>query len=203
MFRQLLLDLSYFDGRHTATNISDQCLSVVDDFSLRDKVLYVVTDNAANMLKAFKLNSELFHEIREDGLASFSDTSLPPVHDEDELSTESENSFDEAISADGEEPLDNADIDTVMQSLGSITRRRLSCAIHSLQLVVLDGLKCAKFMSLILSKISRLATLIHTSVNFSENFFKIFNHTVPTTVPQTHVGIVCTSSSVQLRNLIR
>jgi hypothetical protein len=68
-----------------------------------------------------------------------------------------------------------------MQCLGSITRRRLSCAIHSLQLVVLDGLKCAKFMSLILSKISRLATLIHTTVNLSENFFKIFNHTVLTT----------------------
>jgi hypothetical protein len=174
-----LLDLSYFDGRHTATNISDQCLSVVDDFSLRDKVLCVVTDNAAkpaNMLEAFKSNSELFHEIRKYTLASFSGTSLPPVHDEDEVSTESGNSIDEAMSVDGEEPLDDEDIDSVMHSRGSITRRRLSCAIHSLQLVVLDGLKCAKFMSLILSKISRLATLIHQSVNFSENFFKRFNH---------------------------
>lgn len=42
-----------------------------------------------------------------------------------------------------------------------------------------DGLKCAKFMSPILAKASRLSNMIHTSSTFAEQFFDVFKNTIP------------------------
>ena len=44
-----------FTGRHTADNISAQYEEVVNEFNIADKMTHVVSDNASNMVKAFKL----------------------------------------------------------------------------------------------------------------------------------------------------
>ena len=44
-----------FTGRHTADNISVQYEEVVNKFNIADKVTHVVSDNASNVVKAFKL----------------------------------------------------------------------------------------------------------------------------------------------------
>lgn len=82
---------------------------------------------------------------------------------------------------DGEEPLSEDILDVILSNVGGLKNLRLSCGIHSLQLVVRDGLQCAKFMSPILSKASRLSNMIHTSGLFAEKFFDVFKKTVPCT----------------------
>lgn len=44
-----------FSGRHTADNIIAQYEEVVNEFQISEKVAHVISDNAANMVKAFKL----------------------------------------------------------------------------------------------------------------------------------------------------
>ena len=65
--------------------------------------------------------------------------------------------------------------------LSNVGKMRLSCGIHTLQLVVLDGLKSVKFLTAILSKTCKLATLIHTSGVFSDDYFASFKTTIPST----------------------
>ncbi|KAL1249031.1 hypothetical protein QQF64_022349 [Cirrhinus molitorella] len=58
--------------------------------------------------------------------------------------------------------------------LGS--RQRLSCFAHSLQLVVGDGLKEVKCLSQAISKVSKLATLLHSSTIFKDKFEAVFGN---------------------------
>ncbi len=47
-----LLDCSSFHSRHTASNIKDRLLEVMERYGIQDKVVCVVSDNAANVKKA-------------------------------------------------------------------------------------------------------------------------------------------------------
>lgn len=193
-FESFTLDMTSFAGRHTGDKIANHCLSVVEGYGIQRKVNYVVTDNAANMLKAFQSIPELFGS-REDEYDDMENENSS--HDQEEsgvLEETGADSYDEyeaqvhlpdnsenEISIDGAEPLEEEQMEQLMANLGPITKLRLSCAIHSLQLVVTDGLKGAKFMTSILSKSSKLATLIHTSGNFSTRFLEKFHRTIPST----------------------
>ena len=99
--------------------------------------------------------------------------------DDGVLSGSTEDDF--LAEVDGEEPLSEEILDVIMSNVDGLKNLRLSCGIHSLQLVVRDGLQCAKFMSPILSKASRLSNMIHTSGLFAEKFFDVFKKTVPCT----------------------
>ncbi len=59
-------------------------------------------------------------------------------------------------------------------TLGS--RQRLSCFAHSLQLVVGDGLKEVKCLSQAISKVSKLANLLHSSTVFKDKFEAVFGN---------------------------
>uniref|UniRef100_A0A672S8E9 HAT C-terminal dimerisation domain-containing protein n=1 Tax=Sinocyclocheilus grahami TaxID=75366 RepID=A0A672S8E9_SINGR len=59
-------------------------------------------------------------------------------------------------------------------TLGS--RQRLSCFAHSLQLVVGDGLKEVKCLSQAMSKVSKLATLLHSGTIFKDKFEAVFGN---------------------------
>lgn len=70
-------------------------------------------------------------------------------------------------------------VDQVLDYIGGIVQKRIPCCIHTVQLVVIDGLKAAKFMGNVQSKASRLSTLLHTSGTFQEKYFSVFDTTVP------------------------
>ena len=55
-----LLGMEYLTGRHKGEHIANSCISLVDELDIRSKISYIVTDNAANMVKAFKSMSKLF-----------------------------------------------------------------------------------------------------------------------------------------------
>lgn len=100
-------------GRHTGENIKTKFLDVVvGEYGIRDKVRYVLTDNAANMKKAFSTGF---------GSAVWN---TPAVDEPDMWETHEEM----------EQQLENA-----LSVSDNIVR--LSCFAHSLQLVVHDGIK--------------------------------------------------------------
>ena len=55
-----LLDMASFTDSQTGEKIGNFCVSMAEEFCIRDKLAFVVTDNAANMIKAFKSMDDLF-----------------------------------------------------------------------------------------------------------------------------------------------
>jgi len=155
VFNGFLLDMVCFSGSHTGENIATHVLSVLDEFAIRRKVCYIITDNAANMLKAFRNMSELLSEESDEDaepprdLMDDVDTAgLGVVGEIDETEIEVDSDEQEvSIVLDGEEPLTEDMLESVLINLVDMIKVRLSCGIHSLQLVICDGLKTAKFMS--------------------------------------------------------
>ena len=144
-----------------------------------------MTDNAANMLNAFKDISGIVGEtesIREED-DSDSETADNSVEADSEQS-ESSSDDDELIDTDDLEELTQCDTEVteqVLDYIGSISQKRLPCAIHTIQLVVLDGLKGAKFLTGVQAKASCLSTVLHTSGTFQQKYFSVFKKTIPRT----------------------
>jgi hypothetical protein len=185
-----LLGIESVAGRHTSEHIANSCVSLVDEFDIRSKISYIITDGTANMVKAFKSMSTVFQDDEDVGLE------LESIADNDTLDTDESNDQTSAndnqvqtltwreadevdVDVDGQEPLNDETVDIVVSKFSGLKQIRLTCGIHSLQLVVCDGTKVAKFLTTILSKTSRLATLIHTRCTLADRFFAEFKNTVP------------------------
>jgi len=192
--QSFLLDFAHFSGRHTGDKLAEHCAKVIEEFNLRYKVVFVITDNAANMLNAFKdISGILGVQIDDIG---------PDNYLEDDISDSGASDGDQSpedIDAllDGEDNAEFADektdslvemteceeekVDQVLEYIGGIVQKRIPCCIHTLQLVIVDGMKTAKFMSNVQSKASRLSTILHTSGTFEQKYFSVFKTTVPRT----------------------
>ncbi|KAL0821412.1 hypothetical protein ABMA28_004894 [Loxostege sticticalis] len=53
-FKTVLLGCCQFEGHHTSANIAAEIGILVDKYGLRDKVNFMITDNASNVVKAVK-----------------------------------------------------------------------------------------------------------------------------------------------------
>jgi hypothetical protein len=174
-FESYVLDCASFEGKHTSVNISNKCAAIVESYELQDKIAFVVTDNAANMVKAFQSCCELFGETEDDEesnldhLADRAEENSDVVYEEENVSLMLE--VDEIPS----------EVQELIESLDFVSRKRVPCAIHTLQLVVLDGLKAKKCLSTVQAKTCRLSSVIYTSTSFSEEYFAVFKTTVPRT----------------------
>jgi hypothetical protein len=61
---EVILTIEYIKYPHTAQNISDTLLVILDNWGLREKTNVIVTDNGANMKKAIKEINEIVPNIR-------------------------------------------------------------------------------------------------------------------------------------------
>uniref|UniRef100_A0A4W5K373 HAT C-terminal dimerisation domain-containing protein n=1 Tax=Hucho hucho TaxID=62062 RepID=A0A4W5K373_9TELE len=137
-----LLACDCFKGPHIAERICEQFEAICGEYSIKDKLDYIISDNAANMRKAFTVCFPIEQE---------------EVHDEDHLD-------DPELWND----LTLEDQQTVDAAIAK--KQRLQCFAHTLQLVVGDGLKETKVMTPSLSKLSKISSLLHTSTTFKEVF---------------------------------
>ena len=190
--QSFLLDFAHFTGRHTGDNLADHCAKVIQRYHLSDKVIFLITDNAANMVSAFRDLSGMLDTETVDAAIETDDDSEPTSSAMDstddpaggsvdllaDLSTTTE--VDDDV-ADNLLQVEDSKSEQVLDYIGGIVQKRMSCCIHTLQLVVIDGLKAAKFMRNVQSKASRLATLLHTSGKFADKYFAVFKTTVPQT----------------------
>lgn len=61
---EVILTIEYIRYPHTAQNISDALLVILDNWGLREKTNVIVTDNGANMKKAINEMNEISSNIR-------------------------------------------------------------------------------------------------------------------------------------------
>ncbi|KAK0145124.1 putative AC9 transposase [Merluccius polli] len=148
-----LLDCRRFTGRHSAERIASAFEEITEEYAIRQKISYIITDNAANMKCAFKVHM--------------------PQHQSDESKSEEENLDDEHLWEDTDSVEDT--------ELPWSSVERLSCFAHSLQLVVNDGMKEVRSISRPIAKTSRFTTLLHSSSQFKDKFEAMFdaNKTIP------------------------
>lgn len=155
-----LLCIERFSGSHTGEKIAESLDKLVDEYNIRDKIIYVISDNASNMRKAFSL---AFPE---------------PDSDNDDSENETEVDVDDADIWNSLEDVDQAAVDSAVINI--CETRRLGCFAHTLQLVVGDGLKQLKSKSVrsLTAKCSRLSTVLHTSSVFTDSFEEMFGSSV-------------------------
>lgn len=91
-----LIEVSRFTGSHTADRICLKFEGVIQDFNLAGRIDYIITDNAANMKKAFNvclyesteesLEDEEHDEEEDDAVQSHPDTEIIMSNMEEHLS---------------------------------------------------------------------------------------------------------------------
>ncbi|XP_038054668.1 zinc finger BED domain-containing protein 6-like [Patiria miniata] len=153
--QSLLLSCERFHGSHTGERISTAFETLIDEFHIKNKISFIVKDNAANMKKAFK-------------------ASFPQNLDEsDDLTDPVDVEEFEQIDLDDEslwEEMDEVEADIINVALESNSTQRLACFAHTLQLVVGKGLKETRGMSNAIAKACKMASTLHRSTIFKERF---------------------------------
>ena len=142
----VMLACKRFHGRHTADNIFQAYLEMVTSFDISDKVSDIVTDSAANMLKAF----------REFGLPGFQ------LDSDDGCSSTGDDDGD----SDSES---NSEADTDDTGAYDLLPGHHPCFAHTLQLAVKDRLKGAGIaLNRLLAKASKLVSHVRKSTVAAE-----------------------------------
>jgi len=143
----LLLIFESFLVSHSGANIAEALEDILEENSIKDKVGYLVTDNASNMKAAFSVG---FLDDEEQESSDDDDNEVANLNDQ--------------VWEDLNES-DQWEVNIVLQTVG---KQRLSCFAHTLQLVIGDGLKERRCISSVIAKASRLSTLLHRSTTFKQ-----------------------------------
>ena len=139
--QSVMLACSRFHGSHTGDAIAEEYERVVASFHLTQKLSFVITDSASNMIKALSLPGfEKDAELLEDEVES------------DELEEEQEDNYQGSIGTDAYSELN----------------QHIPCFAHVLQLVIKDGFQQASSINEVLSKVSTIVKHVRKSVNASE-----------------------------------
>ena len=147
--QSVLLSCDRFKGSHTGERISEKFEEICDNFNIKHKLEYIISDNASNMKKAFTVCFPSAAERVESG---------------DEVDDEDVDNAD--FWEDPGEEL-QSDMDTIQNSC---RQQRLQCFAHSLQLVVRDGLKETKSINCAMAKVTKFCSLLHSTCGLKEAF---------------------------------
>lgn len=153
-------------GSHTAINILEHLDSIMIEFGIKFKSVRIVSDDAANMKKAFAIQLEVpansAQRIEEETI----DVVHIPSEDEADTSNNLEQDCDPTTEA-LQTALDQ-DLSSKIDDLFQIaTYKRLGCINHAFHNVVGDGLKEAGArVGNALAKVRYFANLLHKSTKF-------------------------------------
>jgi hypothetical protein len=164
-----LIRFHAFTGSHTGTKIAAAMEEIMADCDIKDKVHYIVTDNASNMKKAATF---IFALPSDDDV----DQVIMQGQDGGDLTVEE----DDTVLDDGSLYEDLA-LDDLPVTVGVMRGERLPCFAHSLQLTVRDGLKKIAVSRAATAKCAKLASLVHQSATFKHAFEETFgtNRSIP------------------------
>ena len=142
-----VLSCTRFNGRHTADNIYTHYDEVIRIFDIQKKVSHIISDSAANILKAFSLpgfQPVLFNDISDESDADSSESEADDHDDSVIDSTENDNNPFQFLPE--HDP----------------------CFTHILQLVDKDGLKEAGPLRKIITKASNIVSHIKKSTHAAD-----------------------------------
>lgn len=155
----VLLKFVRLKGPHTAENIRNITKDILEELGISRKIYRIITDNASNMIKAYKF-----------GLTVSEDKDLK---NQSQTGDSAENSSD-SNSIDGSDSemewtfIDPIDDKAEGSSGAEETNLRLSCFAHSLQLAIRDGLNNIPYLSKTLSKCKQLSRKSHKSTKVAD-----------------------------------
>ena len=134
-----MLGCRRFKGKHTAGNINEAFMELLAFYGISAKVTDVVSDSAANMMKAF------------------SDFGLPGFQEDKDDHEDYDEWSDDEITSDNED-------DHMDEEIYDFLKGHHKCFAHVLQLVVKDGLKgSGAMLSRVLGKASKLVSFARKS----------------------------------------
>ena len=134
----VMLGCIRFRGSHTADAIAEQFSTTAATYDLNDKISHIVTDNAANMLKAFSL-------------PGFETTVT-----------------NETLSDDDDDEDDDVTTVVSDDSLFEYVNDHISCFAHTLQLVIKDGFQQAGTINKVLAKASAVVSHVRKYIHATE-----------------------------------
>ena len=146
-----LLAFRAFPGTHSGQRIAEELGAVIDEFELRTKLRYIVSDNASAMKRAMHILLDVPESDDQNSLDDYLD--------------------DESLWQDFD---DDSDDHVEEEHAILLCARRLPCFAHSIQLVTRDGLKTVGLLKKALAKCSKLTSLVHQSSLFRSSFEKVF-----------------------------
>jgi hypothetical protein len=208
----MLLAFVTFSGSHTGQNIATKLDNILSEHCLKSKVAYVVTDNAANMLKAITVLNEMWSADDKDKSSDDDSDDVENDEDDNDEMHEHVTIVDEEGLWQGLAESDDSAVGHYMETLGS----RLSCFAHTLQLVIKDGL--AKIssskgsnMKAVMGKCLKMSALCHQSALFRTAFEEAFGkgRAIPaanaTRWNSTHTQLkaICNLDLAKLNDMLR
>ncbi|CAF2153412.1 unnamed protein product [Rotaria magnacalcarata] len=176
-YKTCLLSFERLEGKHTSDKLAAEFDRIIQLYSLKDKIVRLITDNASNNLAAFD-------NIILPGFDDYFDGIIDDSSESESESKSNDKETDDYAPAVGEEKqlqTHEADDSIYQTTLDSATEEeflRLPCFCHCLQLVVNDGIKASAAAASSLQKVASIAKLSHSSTVFSERLEK-FNYTIP------------------------
>ncbi|XP_045202879.2 zinc finger BED domain-containing protein 4-like [Mercenaria mercenaria] len=136
-----------FIGRHTGENIRNEFDKVVSTYNLENKIACVISDNASNMVKTFKVD-------------------IPGFKNSLDGDTESDTECDETDDKVGN---DDENLETVDVEHESFFPKHLRCYARSQQLVVRDAFKnCGRELKKALTKAASIVNHVRRSITATE-----------------------------------
>lgn len=144
-----------FTGSHTGENIAAMFSTLIQECEVAGRMVAMVTDNAANMQKAFRVAA--------------AESKSEDAEEMDEEEEVEETSYRTGVNW-----------EEVQDEVTFPLPPRYSCVAHSLQLVVADGLKEATDrIKQVIAKCKKLISSVHMSCNATELLEKETGHNIP------------------------
>ncbi|UJR17867.1 hypothetical protein I4U23_004766 [Adineta vaga] len=161
-------------GTHSGSLLLEKYEEIVSIFGIKNKIVRLVTDNAANNISAFQniINPGFEKYFEDNGNGIDEGENDSDTNDDGTLSDEYEYPVDQLSTTNILTTSDVATEDLIQESINRLMENseifRIPCFVHTIQLVVKDGLKEAKSIVNALEKVSAIAKLAHTSTKFAE-----------------------------------
>lgn len=148
VLKSVMICCKRFKQKHTSENIRHEYEETVSSFDINKKITCVVSDNAANMVKAF-------------------DFSLPGF--EVEITAIQNTDSDDDDDEDNDDNDDNFTLFDDDEIKHECLPKHARCYAHTLQLVVNDGLReCSSNLKSVIGKVSNVVKHVRKSVNASD-----------------------------------
>ncbi|CAF1525311.1 unnamed protein product, partial [Adineta ricciae] len=173
-FRSFVVCFTPLWGSHSSSLLLEKYEEIVSAFGIKDKVIRLVTDNAANNISAFQdiIIPGFEQYFIQDENEYTSDENDDIQANDGDISDEYEYPPEQLSTTTSSPNTDLTSEDLIQESLKRLMENneafRIPCFAHTIQLVVKDGLKQCQSIIYALEKVSAIAKLAHTSTKFAE-----------------------------------